>query len=408
MKKSTMLGLVTGIAIGVAAAGTAEFTTTKTGEKLIDGMEQGTVKDLGEKTRNKTTEFNDLVVDTFNDIIGGDVENEEIKETNETNISDVPELAYITKLPKDKTELATLLKEYDDQEYTILDMQANNGTNKSFTLEDYPYQATAQIGSKVFVLYYQVEKSDTTPTASLDTLGAGDPPLKIGNITIDENDVATSLTNELGIYDMTARRFASNIQAIRKSEYQAQYIKVIAVIDGFVTDKKISDKQGWAVLLKITNGKMFDQSFKSNEGMGKLFVDATNSDKNVKAFYDAGNLTSTGGAFNPQAFNTLLAYAANMETVPEPVSKKKEEITTPRKRVAFKSFTDDDVRIAEEEGKKLDNTISDEKKGLEKDKKNLKTSENKNENKLNTISKQEKIKAANEKKIKALEDKKGE
>ena len=202
---------------------------------------------------------------------------------------------------------------YNNAEYTKAVVKNFESNKEGKTEKTIPFVSTEKDKADPIVADFNENKTQKK-AISLDVVGGDNPPLKIGNITINHSNVATSLINKLGIYDGTAVRFARNIETIRNSEYQAQYTKVIKVIDGFVANKKISAKQGWAVLLKITNGKMFDQSFKSNAGMGKLFVDATNRDKDVKAFYQAGNLTSTNGRFNPKAFDALLAYAANMET----------------------------------------------------------------------------------------------
>ena len=54
MRKSTATLLITGgLAIG-AIAGTAEFTTTETGKKIIDGIETPTIKKIGLKVQNIT------------------------------------------------------------------------------------------------------------------------------------------------------------------------------------------------------------------------------------------------------------------------------------------------------------------------------------------------------------------
>ncbi len=147
---------------------------------------------------------------------------------------------------------------------------------------------------------------------SLDSLGAGDPPLKIGNITIDEKDMVNSFVNKLGMYDMTARLYANNIQKIRNSEYQSQYVKVIKIIDKFVADGKLTSEQGWVLLLFITDDTTFNRAFKSGSKMHKLFQEAL-KDKDVKAFYKAGNQNGymmTGGTLNAASFSKLVAYAA--------------------------------------------------------------------------------------------------
>ncbi len=71
MKKSTATLLtIGGLAIGLTA-GTAEFTATESGKKIIDEIEQGTVKDLGEKTRATTIKFNKRLINDFDETEGG-------------------------------------------------------------------------------------------------------------------------------------------------------------------------------------------------------------------------------------------------------------------------------------------------------------------------------------------------
>ncbi len=150
-------------------------------------------------------------------------------------------------------------------------------------------ETTAKFNDRVKGVLFKKEENKENDEPKLDeSLGAGDPPLKIGNIIINENDILTSLTNELGIRGPDATQFARDIVAIRNTEYQSQYKKVIDRIDKFVAEGKITSKQGWALMLYITNDARFREVFDENHEMTKLFNEAL-EDKNVQEFYDFGN-----------------------------------------------------------------------------------------------------------------------
>ncbi len=204
MKKLTATLLLAG-GLSVTAAGTAEFMTTEKGKEIIENLEDGKIKNFGNKTSDTTAEFNDRVKNIIS-------KEDETKKTEETK--------------------------------------------------------------------------------KIDITGAGDPPLKIGNIIINENDILTSLTNELGIRSADATQFALDIVAIRDTPYQPQYKKVIDNIDKFVAEEKITSKQGWALMLYITNDERFRTVFDKNHEMTKLFNGALEN-KEVKDFYEFGNKTGT-------------------------------------------------------------------------------------------------------------------